>query len=57
MATEIKPFPPLTLEESIEFYKKLEKPISDEERAWMEDILKSMEKRPKSGTLDELLGL
>lgn len=40
MASKIKPTPQLDLKDTISFLKKLEKPISDEEREWMEDILK-----------------
>lgn len=44
MASEIKPTPPLDLEDTIAFLKKLEEPISDEEKEFIKDILKMREK-------------
>ena len=40
MASEIKPTPRLDIEDTIEFLEKLKKPISDEEREFIKDVLK-----------------
>ena len=40
MAREIKPTPKLDLEDTKEFLEKLEKPISEDEKKFMKDVLK-----------------
>ena len=40
MAKEIEPTPALDLEDTKEFLEKLEEPVSDEEKEFMEDVLK-----------------